>query len=59
MKKVTLFKDGDNFGAVFYDGNKRTEWEDLTRTEQIELLNAMVVMRRLFERFLKEEGGEQ
>jgi len=55
MKKVTLFKDGDNFGAVFYDGNKRTDWEALTRTEQIDLLDAMVAMRRLFERFLKDE----
>ena len=55
MKKVTLFCDGSNFGAVFYDGNKRTDWEDLTRQEQIDLLNAMVAMRRLFGNFIKEE----
>ncbi len=55
MKKITLFRDEDNFGAVFHDGNKRTDWESLTRQEQIDLLNAMASMYQLFKRFLKEE----
>lgn len=56
MKKITLFRDGDNFGAIIYDGNKRTDWNELTRQEQIDLLDAMAAMRELFGRFVKEGG---
>lgn len=55
MKKVTLFRDGNNYGAVFYDGNKKTSWEKLTMQEQYDLLGAMESMFGLFKRFLKDK----
>ena len=53
-KKVTLFRSGDNYGAVFYDGNKKTSWGELTAQEQRDILGAMAGMYELFYRFLKE-----
>lgn len=34
-------------------------WEDLTREQQIELLNSIADIHGLLKRFLKKEGGEQ
>lgn len=55
MKKVTLFRDGDVYGAVFYDGNKKTSWERLTMQEQQDLLGAMAGMFDFFKMFLKKK----
>lgn len=54
QKKITLFRSGNNYGASFYDGRKKTSWEKLTRQEQEDLLGAMASMHALFSRFLKE-----
>ncbi len=54
-KKITLFRSGDNYGAVFYDGREKTSWEKLTRKEQEDFLGAMSSMCMLFSKFLKEE----
>ena len=55
QKKITLFRSGQNYGASFYDGNKKTSWEKLTKLEQEDLLRAMASMYGLFSRFLKKE----
>ena len=55
QKKITLFRSGQNYGATFYDGNKKTSWEKLTKQEQEDLLGAMASMCELFSRFLKNE----
>lgn len=54
-KKITLFRSGQNYGATFYDGNKKTSWGKLTKQEQEDLLGAMASMCELFSRFLKNE----
>ena len=55
QKKIMLFRSGQNYGATFYDGSKKTSWEKLTRQEQEDLLVAMDSMCELFSRFLKNE----
>lgn len=54
QKKITLFRSGQNYGASFYDGNKKTSWEKLTKQEQEDLLGAMASMYELFLHFMKK-----
>ncbi len=54
-KKITLFRQGNNYGAEFRDGDKITSWKELTKQEQEDLLGAMASMYELFYRCLKEE----
>lgn len=42
-------------GYMFYIDGKQVVWEDMTRDQQIKVLNAFSQGYRLFERFLKEE----
>jgi hypothetical protein len=53
QKKITLFRNKDMYGAIIYDGNKRTSWDKLTKQEQEDLLGAMISMYELYERFKK------
>ena len=55
QKKITIFRSGNNAGAVFYDGNKKTDWANLTAQEQRDLLVAMESIYSLMRRFLKED----
>ena len=41
MKKITIYKDEENYVAVVYDGNKKTTWDKLTKEEQQDLLTGM------------------
>lgn len=42
-------------GYVFYIDGKQVQYEDMTRQQQIKVLNSFSQGYRLFERFLKEE----
>ena len=53
QKKITLFRKKDMYGAIIYDGNKRTSWDKLTKQEQEDLLGAMIAMYELYDRFKK------
>ena len=53
--KFEIREDSNNAGVVFYAGNKKVEWKDLTYKEQVKTLNAWAGMYELFYRFLKEE----
>ena len=47
--------DSDIAGVKFYgEKGKVIQWEELTREEQIKMLNAWDGMRSLFSRFVKE-----
>ena len=59
MISITISKDGANAGGIIKDGNLTIPWEDLTREQQIELLNSIADIHGLLKRFLKKEGGEQ
>jgi len=55
MVTITTFRDCDNSGAEIKKDGETIGWEDLTREEQIDLLNSMANMYNLFKKFLKEE----
>ena len=42
-------------GYVFYIDGKIVVWEEMTRQQQIKVLNSFIQGYELFERFLKEE----
>lgn len=42
-------------GYVFYIDGKQVQYEDMTRQQQIKVLNSFSQGYRLFERFLKQE----
>lgn len=42
-------------GYKFYQDGEEIEWEDMTRQQQIKVLNSFSQGYKLFERFLKEE----
>lgn len=51
-----ISEDSNNAGVKFYgEKGKVVQWEDLSRTEQIKMLNAWAGMLDLFSRFVKEE----
>lgn len=58
FSKFAIREDSRNAGVSFYVGNKLVEWKDLTRKEQIKMLNAWAGMYELFYRFLKKEEEE-
>ena len=46
--------DSDNAGVQFKCNGKTIDWENLTRREQIRMLNAWAGHRELFYKFIKE-----
>ncbi len=42
-------------GYVFYIDGKQVQYEDMTRQQQIKVLNSFSQGYKLFERFLKQE----
>jgi hypothetical protein len=48
-------EDSDLAGVHFECDGKTMEWQDLSRLEQIRMLNAWLGHRQLFERFVKKE----
>lgn len=51
-----ISEDSNNAGVKFYgEKGKVVQWSDLSRTEQIKMLNAWAGMHGLFSRFVKEE----
>ena len=48
-------EDSDLAAIYFKVGNNRIDWCDLTRMEQIHMLNAWAGHYTLFSKFLKEE----
>lgn len=54
MKVIIEVKD-DLSSCQFKKGNKVIEWSDLTRKEQIVILNSISGQYNLFNRFIKSE----
>lgn len=48
-------ENSDNAGVYFKCGKKNIDWQELTRLEQIRMLNAWLGHRELFINFLKTE----
>ena len=46
--------DSYNVGVQFKCNGKTIDWEDLTRREQVRMLNAWAGHRELFYKFIKE-----
>ena len=53
--KFSISEDSNLSGVVFYSGNKKTQWEDLTHLEQVKMLNSWAGMYRLFYEHVKED----
>lgn len=49
----------DNSGCVIKKGRKTMDWKELTRKEQVSIINTFENFYALFYHFLKEEGGEE
>ena len=59
IKAVFTIKEDDyNAGVRFLAGRKMIRWEELSRKEQVMMLNAWSGMYELFYRFLKEEEDD-
>lgn len=60
MRKIkAIFEvshDSNLCGVVFRTGSKKIYWEELTRMEQIHMLNSWVNFHALFGRYVKQEG---
>ena len=52
-------EDSDIAGVHFKCGGKTLDWRDLSRLEQIRMLNAWLEHRKLFEQFVKKEGQHE
>ena len=48
-------EDSDLAGVQFKCNGKTIDWEDLTRREQVRMLNAWAGHRELFYKFIKED----
>lgn len=59
FSKFAIREDSLNAGVSFYVGNKLVEWKDLTRKEQVKMLNAWGGMYELFYHFLKKEEEDE
>lgn len=56
IKAIFSIKADSNLAGVeFFNKNKKTDWDNLTRGEQIKLLNSWISFYELFLRNLKEE----
>jgi hypothetical protein len=59
MKAIIEIKKNSVLSSIcFKSGNKTIDWSQLTRKEQITILNGMISFNKLFSRFIKEEGKE-
>lgn len=48
----------ENAGCIIKKGRRTMRWENLTREEQVNILNTFEAFYSLFYRFLKEEGDD-
>lgn len=55
MEKVEIEFTDNLCGYSFIKDGKRMQWEELSRQEQISVLNSFAKGYELFQRFLKEE----
>lgn len=55
IKAIFEVAEDSNLAAIYFKvGNKRIDWGELTRMEQIHILNAWAGHYQLFAKFLKE-----
>lgn len=55
---ITVKLEIDDYaGCIIKRGRKTIQWGDLTREEQVSILNTFENYYALFYRFLKEKGG--
>ena len=52
-KKITVFKEGNNYGSYFQDGDEETTWEKLTKEEKLNLIGAMETFAEFFAKFVE------
>lgn len=56
IKAIFDVSDDSDLAAVYFKaGNKKIYWSELTRMEQIHMLNAWAGHYTLYSKFLKEE----
>ena len=56
IKAIFNIKEDSNLAGVeFFNENGKTDWDNLTRGEQIKLLNSWISFYELFLRNLKEK----
>ena len=57
--KTIIETDETNLACLdFKKGKKMINWNELTRTEQVKILNAMSHFHELFSKFIKTEENE-
>jgi len=54
MKKMTIWRDGDNLGSKFKDGNKVIGWQDLSKDEQLDFVMMLDRWKNFYEKFIKD-----
>ena len=56
IKAIFEIQEDSNIAGVhFKSGGKTLDWRDLSKLEQIRMLNAWLEHRKLFEQFVKKE----
>ena len=55
MKTIIETNETDLAAVQFKKSNKVTDWEDLSRAEQLKVLNAFSAYYNLYSKFLKPE----
>lgn len=56
IKAIFSIKEDSNIAGIeFFNENGKTDWDNLTRVEQIKLLNSWISFYELFLRNLKDE----
>lgn len=55
MKAIVEINDTDLGSIRFMTGRKAIEWKDMTRDEQIAIVNALKQFSELFQKFTKQE----
>jgi len=55
MKTIIETNETDLAAVQFKKSNKITDWQDLSRTEQIKVLNAFSAYYNLYAKFIKPE----
>lgn len=59
IKAIFEIEEDSNIAGVMFECEGKTiQWQDMSRLEQIRMLNAWASHHQLFSRFLKEEDAD-
>lgn len=53
MKKITIYKEGNDSTAAFYNGSKKIGWDEMNKEEQEGLLEAMRDIYQVLETYTR------